>query len=441
MFGTGSPGSMPSKGPEEAPKEEAPKEEAPAAAEAEDDTPAKAAGKGAARGGGDGGKEEAASPVGAEDAGLASAPGAAKWTSNIGNWFAAWKDGGEVEVRQLDAMSHMGENGIIMQGRLFKRGEAAGDAFRPRFISITKKHITYAVDDLSPAIDHIAFTDIVALCYHKPRVDTRAQDTGDNIVALHAAEAGEGVNNIQTVDDHTQEFQDRAKRLHVNIIFRDEVSESELEHVKDLELGQCEFCVVTSPVAYQRGRIFVFRAESRERAEVWQETLSRVLSCYANVPVAKCDALTMVRRKVHWFYMGDRCQVFVASLILSNFILNIFEAHFTPEEGSSMQNVFDKIDMGFTVVFTGELFINMFATLVLEFVRDSWNWFDTMVVSISLCTLFLPNVPGAKPLKLMRCFRVFRLFKRIPSLRQVLVPLIPSLQSLACKPYSPTPNP
>ena len=61
---------MPSKGPEEAPKEEAPKEEAPAAAEAEDDTPAKAAGKGAARGGGDGGKEEAASPVGAEDAGL-----------------------------------------------------------------------------------------------------------------------------------------------------------------------------------------------------------------------------------------------------------------------------------------------------------------------------------------------------------------------------------
>jgi len=35
--------------------------------------------------------------------------------------------------------------------------------------------------------------------------------------------------------------------------------------------------------------------------------------------------LAWLRRSVRWFYVGDRCQICVAALILSNFITNIFE--------------------------------------------------------------------------------------------------------------------
>jgi len=35
-------------------------------------------------------------------------------------------------------------------------------------------------------------------------------------------------------------------------------------------------------------------------------------------------------------------------------------------------------------IFTVELLVNMFATLVIEFARDPWNWFDFGVVGISL---------------------------------------------------------
>ena len=49
------------------------------------------------------------------------------------------------------------------------------------------------------------------------------------------------------------------------------------------------------------------------------------------------------------------------------------------------------------------------------------NWFDTLVVGISMISLYLPGIPGVSVLRLLRTFRVFRLFKRIPSLKQILI--------------------
>jgi len=63
----------------------------------------------------------------------------------------------------------------------------------------------------------------------------------------------------------------------------------------------------------------------------------------------------------------------------------------------------------------------MFGTLFLEFFSDAWNWFDTLVVAISLLSVFSAGIPGVSVLRLLRAFRVFRLFKRIPSLRQILI--------------------
>lgn len=50
-------------------------------------------------------------------------------------------------------------------------------------------------------------------------------------------------------------------------------------------------------------------------------------------------------------------------------------------------NLFETIDFAFTVVFTIELCVNIFATFVWEFVTDSWNWFDFIVVFVSLISL------------------------------------------------------
>lgn len=81
------------------------------------------------------------------------------------------------------------------------------------------------------------------------------------------------------------------------------------------------------------------------------------------------------------------------------------------------ESVFELLDFTFTILFTMELAMNMFATFLWEFLGDSWNYFDVVVVSISVTGLVVGTFPGANVLRTFRCFRVFRLFKRIKSLR------------------------
>ncbi len=152
-----------------------------------------------------------------------------------------------------------------------------------------------------------------------------------------------------------------------------------------------------------------------------------ILQCKVSV---FCETTTLwtgqvFRSKVRWHYVADRTQIVVASLIIANFVVNICEAqiHETPET----RRAFDAIDLLFTVLFTCELAINLFATLVVEFLYDAWNWFDLVVVSVSLVSLGFENLPGADVLRLLRCFRVFRLFKRIRSLTKIVSAVRPHL--------------
>merc|ERR1719210_1153797 len=54
------------------------------------------------------------------------------------------------------------------------------------------------------------------------------------------------------------------------------------------------------------------------------------------------------------------------------------------------------------------------------FFSSAWNWFDLIIVVISIVALFFPQLPGVTVLRLFRAFRVFRLFKRIPSLKKII---------------------
>mmetsp|Transcript_1389 Transcript_1389/g.3032 ORF Transcript_1389/g.3032 Transcript_1389/m.3032 type:complete len:772 (-) Transcript_1389:640-2955(-) len=203
--------------------------------------------------------------------------------------------------------------------------------------------------------------------------------------------------------------------------------EQEMELAKQVELGATDFGICTAFGTYHGGRIYLFRTDSRDTMERWSETITRVMTSYVGYPVVRMNRIETIRRKVRWFYVGDRCQVFVAGIIMCNFLLNIFEAHFNAPPDSPLAGAFDQIDLLFTVFFTVELVINIFATWFAEFVSDGWNWFDFGVVLVSLLSLVLTNLPGANILRLMRCFRVFRLFKRIPSLRQIMVALTASI--------------
>jgi hypothetical protein len=174
---------------------------------------------------------------------------------------------------------------------------------------VDKENISYSVENGAPIIDRIAFADIIAVCYHKVGSTAGEDGPSENVVSTmageggkpEAADKGKALAQVEVVEDHTKEYAEAAS-LKVNIIFRDEMQEEamhrELSHIKDLTLGSTDFALITAKESYQRGRIFVLRAESKEVAEAWSETLSRILSRFQNVPIARVGTFASLRRSV-----------------------------------------------------------------------------------------------------------------------------------------------
>ena len=172
-----------------------------------------------------------------------------------------------------------------------------------------------------------------------------------------------------------------------------------------------------------------------------------------------------------------------------NFVVNAASAQFTDSpSGGQGQNatrvdgsdsseqqapilaLMDRIDTAFTIIFTAELLVNIYAHWFERFWRDGWwpdisrnffalniyiclhaciewslwccgrfrsltslmcrNVFDFLIITISLISLGPFKLP-VNIIRLMRTFRVLRLFGRLKSLRQIFLALTASLIPVA----------
>jgi len=83
-------------------------------------------------------------------------------------------------------------------------------------------------------------------------------------------------------------------------------------------------------------------------------------------------------------------QICTAFLIIVNFGVNAVEAEMTfnliDDAGnpSNLKEALDRVDFAMTVIFTMEIALNMYGSLVWEFISDGWSLFDLFIVVI--CT-------------------------------------------------------
>jgi len=123
-------------------------------------------------------------------------------------------------------------------------------------------------------------------------------------------------------------------------------------------------------------------------------------------------------------YLNLKVQIAVAFLIGANFITNIIEKQIDPA-GDRYASLFEAFELGYNILFTIELAVNMFAFWCSRFWNSRWNIFDFVVVSIGIInTARIPLPPSFQMLRMMRAFRVFRLFKRVDSLNKIIVALV-----------------
>jgi len=151
------------------------------------------------------------------------------------------------------------------------------------------------------------------------------------------------------------------------------------------------------------------------------------------------EAKKKSKRKLPWqndikqFYDKMSIQIFVALLILLNFLISAINSQLLPEKGRDdiALFIFEAFEWFFAYAFLIELLVNFYGSYFCEFWGSAWNIFDFVIVAISLLSLYMSNLPGISVLRLFRAFRVVRLFKRIKTMRKMMDSIMRSLPGMA----------
>lgn len=137
------------------------------------------------------------------------------------------------------------------------------------------------------------------------------------------------------------------------------------------------------------------------------------------------------QKQVKDFYLRRSIQILVALIILMNFITAAIQAEVLPEKNTKGDKVFRSLEWFYVYAFLFELIMNMYGHYWWAFWKSGWNWFDFIIVLVSLMAIYFPKLPAISVLRLFRAFRIVRLFKRVREMRKIIEGIMKSLPSLS----------
>ena len=135
--------------------------------------------------------------------------------------------------------------------------------------------------------------------------------------------------------------------------------------------------------SYNSGRKYYIKTDSEDNHKKILVMLTEKAKKARSIKEAK-TRLQKVRDSAAVVYASSPFQYLFAFLIVANFAANVAEIQLIdlPETSTA----FYYTDTFFTAVFAFELAFNLFAHPFHEFLGSGWNWFDAIVVSMSLAS-------------------------------------------------------
>lgn len=115
---------------------------------------------------------------------------------------------------------------------------------------------------------------------------------------------------------------------------------------------------------------------------------------------------------------------FITGLILVNAVMLGLETY--PVDAPVLSEALPLADKVIVTIFVIELLLKMVAHGP-RFFKSGWNWFDLIIVSVSL----FPDAGAFTVLRAMRILRVFRLFSVMPEMRKVVEALMKAIPGMS----------
>ncbi|XP_014771226.1 sodium channel protein 1 brain [Octopus bimaculoides] len=146
-------------------------------------------------------------------------------------------------------------------------------------------------------------------------------------------------------------------------------------------------------------------------------------------PKNKCQAV------VYDLVMSNQFEIFITTIIITNMIFMAFEHY---NQSDVVTEVLATANIAFTILYAFEAIIKIVA-LRIHYLRNLWNVFDFLVVSLSVVDAFLNDVFGAgmfmnpsllRVARMFRIGRIIRLIKWAKGMRKLLFALVISLPAL-----------
>ncbi|GFO41332.1 sodium channel protein [Plakobranchus ocellatus] len=131
-----------------------------------------------------------------------------------------------------------------------------------------------------------------------------------------------------------------------------------------------------------------------------------------------CDPnFIRLQRLVHLFIMDAFVDLFITICIVANTCFMAVEHY---DMNRNLENVCAKANEVFTGIFAAEAFLKILALSPVNYFKDGWNIFDSIIVALSLMELTMTELPGLSVLRAFRLLRVFKLAKSWPTLNMLI---------------------
>ena len=179
------------------------------------------------------------------------------------------------------------------------------------------------------------------------------------------------------------------------------------------------------------GKPCIMKAGTAEEAQKWASEISRLVTAAKQEQEdnenKEMGPLHVARKSARRLYNSVAVQIATGTIILASYMAALAGSQILPEPDSAQYRQLGALEWFFTVMFTTELLLNMFAHWFWEFFDDGWNVFDFVVVVVSLIGLGVEGLPALNVLRLIRVFKMMRLFTRARKLRMLINALASSV--------------
>ena len=138
-----------------------------------------------------------------------------------------------------------------------------------------------------------------------------------------------------------------------------------------------------------------------------------------------------VQKWLRAFVESEAVVTVVGLLIVTNFVANCIEAEYNLQD-SGFGNTYAWLDLAFTIIFTIEVLVRLFA-YSFSFFYDGWNILDILIVGVSVFAAWAnldPASEGASrfsALRTIRALRIIRVFRHFQSMHIIVMSLVDSL--------------